>query len=130
MTMKTSRSLGSAACLAGLVLVLHAAAPVQAQEPSRGSTITLPAPRATGEVSVEQALKSRPSMSLARSSPQKGLSPARINRLPIRLPSRAPAARRFWEGTKGTPEAGTGQSWKFQEAMIPSGLTRNVFVAV
>jgi SagB-type dehydrogenase family enzyme len=69
MTMKTPRSLGSTAGLAGLVLVLHATAPVQAQEPSRGSTITLPAPRATGEVSVEQALKSRRSLRSFAASP-------------------------------------------------------------
>ena len=69
MTMKTPRSLGSAACLAGLVLVLHAAAPVLAQKPSRGSTITLPAPRETGGVSVEQALKSRRSLRSFAASP-------------------------------------------------------------
>jgi SagB-type dehydrogenase family enzyme len=67
--MKTPGILRSTVCLAGLMLVLHATAPVQAQKPLRGSTITLPAPRATGEVSVEQALKSRRSLRSFAASP-------------------------------------------------------------
>src|SRR3990170_3274151 len=43
--------------LAGIALAVVAPAP--GQEPSATKAITLPAPRATGEVSVEQALKAR-----------------------------------------------------------------------
>jgi SagB-type dehydrogenase family enzyme len=62
MTIKTPKARGSAACLAGLVLVLGASAPARAQEPSATRVITLPAPRATSEVSVEQVLKARRSL--------------------------------------------------------------------
>jgi SagB-type dehydrogenase family enzyme len=62
MTMETSKVRGSAACLVGFVLVLGSAAAAPAQEPSATKAITLPAPRATSEVSVEQALKARRSL--------------------------------------------------------------------
>ena len=62
MRIETSKVRGSAACVAGFLLVIGAAATVPAKEPSAATVIRLPAPRATSEVSVEQALKTRRSL--------------------------------------------------------------------
>jgi SagB-type dehydrogenase family enzyme len=76
MTMKPRKLRGSTACLAGLVLGLGAAAP--AQEPSAATVIRLPAARATGEVSIEQALKTRRSLRSFAATP---LTLAQISQL-------------------------------------------------